>query len=40
MFSPRLRPLKGHGKVVRFMQNEPQFILYRAQRTNASTKGI
>jgi len=25
-------PTQGSRKVVRFMQNEPQFILYRAQR--------
>jgi len=29
MFLPRLYPLKGH-------QNEPQFSLYRAQRTNVN----
>ena len=29
-------PTQGSRKVVRFMQNEPQFILYRAQRTNVN----
>ena len=29
-------PTQGSQKVVRFMQNEPQFILYRAQRTNVN----
>jgi len=27
---------QGSRKVVRFMQNELQFILYRAQRTNVN----
>ena len=30
-------PIHGSRKVVQFMQNEPQFILYRAQRTNVNT---
>ena len=29
-------PTQGSRKVVRFMQNDPQFILYRAQRTNVN----
>ena len=29
-------PIHGSRKVVQFMQNEPQFILYRAQRTNVN----
>ena len=29
-------PTQGSRKVVWFMQNEPQFILYRAQRTNVN----
>ena len=29
-------PTQGSRKVVRFMQNEPQFISYRAQRTNVN----
>ena len=29
-------PTQGSRKVVRFMQNEPQFILYRAQRKNVN----
>mgnify|MGYP007091343061 CR=1 FL=1 len=29
-------PTQGSQKVIRFMQNEPQFILYRAQRTNVN----
>jgi len=27
---------QGSRKVARFMQNEPQFILYKAQRTNVN----
>jgi len=34
MFVPRLRPLK----VIQFMQNEPQFILKRVQRTNVNIR--
>jgi len=29
-------PTQGSQKVVRFMQNEPQFILYRVQRANVN----
>jgi len=29
-------PTQGSRKVVRFMENEPQFILYRAQRANVN----
>ena len=29
-------PTQGSRKVVRFMQNEPQFILYRAQPKNVN----
>ena len=31
-------PTQGSRKVARFMQNEPQFIVYRAQRTNVNIK--
>jgi len=36
MFFIKTPSTQGSRKVVRFMQNEPQFILYRAQRTNVT----